>query len=194
MKSPLIVTGVVTAALSFLIQGGAAMCESTDNLRFEVHILHERLIDILPYDYADPAWKKLLMSPPADDAILTDADIEYYRWRDQAIVLTSSASEKIKWLDSSKTTKGIDLSEKTFVVYLGRQTLFGGSFIEPGSARAIDYPVIYVNRRRPKIEFQVRPTHSVLQPYEKLSPELKGRIELPAVKSHFEKLAKLVTF
>ncbi len=185
-----IIAGLL-AVQCILLVSGVAMCESSDGKRFEIHILRERLIDILPYDYDHLAWNRLLQSRRTDDAILTQDDIELYRWRDQAIVLTPSASERFKWLDSSKTRMGIDLFEKTFVVCLGDQSLFGGSFIDTGSARGIDYPVIYVDRSGPNMVFQIRPSHSVLEGYGQLSPKLKARIELPAVKSYFGKLGKL---
>jgi hypothetical protein len=190
MKRRLIITGLVVV-LCTLTQGGGAMSETHANEQFEIHVLRERLIDVLPYDYEKPAWKKLLQSHPANYLILTDNDIEFYRWQDQEIVLTSSATERIKWLDPFGEIDGFALSEKSFVVYLGSQPLFGGSFIEEGSARAIDYPVIYVDRSRPQIVLQVRPTHTVLQRYEQLSQQIKGRIELPAVKRHFKTLGRL---
>jgi hypothetical protein len=158
------------------------MAERQTNGPFEIYLIAERLIDVLPYNYEDPAWRKLLETPPYGTKILTDKDIETYNWEDQEIILSSSASERLG---------GLKLIEKSFVAYLGKRPLFGGSFIEPGSARAIHYPVIYIDRSRPQVVFQLRPMHVLFQPYRQLDTKIERRIELPEVKRYFRTLGKL---
>jgi hypothetical protein len=158
------------------------MAEPQANIQFEIYVIADRLIDVLPYDYENPAWRKLLEASPYGTVILTDKDIEIYSWKDQDIVLSSSASERLG---------GRKLIEKSFVAYLGEKPLFGGSFIERGSARAINYPVIYIDRSRPQVVFQVRPIHIGFGSYRELDTKIKRRIELPDVRSHFNALGKL---
>jgi hypothetical protein len=158
------------------------MAAPQTNGQFEIYMIADRLIDVLPYDYENPAWRKLLEAPPYGTVILTDKDIEIYNWEDQEIVLSSLASERLG---------GQKFIEKTFVAYLGKRPLFGGSFIERGSARAINYPVIYLDRSQPQVVFQLRPTHIGFGSYRELDAKRKRRIELPDVRSHFRRLGKL---
>jgi hypothetical protein len=181
MRAGVIIVCFVTL-LCILEQGGSSMAEPQTNGPFEIYLIAERLIDVLPYNYEDPAWRKLLETPPYGTKILTDKDIETYNWEDQEIILSSSASERLG---------GLKLIEKSFVAYLGKRPLFGGSFIEPGSARAIHYPVIYIDRSRPQVVFQLRPMHVLFQPYRQLDTKIQRRIELPEVKRYFRTLGKL---
>jgi hypothetical protein len=157
------------------------MAEPQTNGQFEIYVIADRLIDVLPYSYEDPAWRKLLETPPYGTVILADKGIETYNWEDQEITLSSSASERLR---------GLKLIEKSFVAYLGKRPLFGGSFIEPGSARAINYPVIYIDKSRPQVVFQLRPVHG-FQSYRQLDTKIKRRIELPDIRRHFRTLGKL---
>ena len=158
------------------------MGEPQTNSQFEIYVIANRLIDVLPYDYEDPAWGKLLANPTHGTVILADQDIEAFDWEEQEIILSSSASERLR---------GVKLIEKSFVAYLGRRPLFGGSFIEPGSARAINYPVIYIDRSRLQIVFQLRPIHAMFESYRQLDTRMKKRIALPEVRLHFRTLGKL---
>ena len=157
------------------------MTEPQTSKQFSIYLLSDRLIDALPYDYEDPAWRKILATPlPYGKVILTDMDIEAYNWEDQEIVLTTASSQRLP-----------RLSEKTFIVYLGKEPVFGGSFIEQGSARAITYPVIYVNKSKSQVVLQIRPLHTMFENYRQLNVKLKRRIELPDVKNHFNRLKKI---
>ena len=158
------------------------MAEPQTDQQFEIYVLADRLIDVLPYNYEDPAWKKLLETPPYGTVILGDTDIETYNWEDQEIILSSSASERLS---------GQKLIEKSFIAYLGKKPLFGGSFIERGSARAINYPVIYIDKSKPQVVLQLRPVHVIFESYQQLDMKLKRRIELSDVKHHFRILGKL---
>ncbi len=158
------------------------MTESQANIQFQIYVIADRLIDVMPYDYENPAWRKLLETPPHGTIILTDKDIEIYNWGDQEIVLSSPASERLV---------GQKFIEKSFVAYLGERPLFGGSFIERGSARAINYPVIYIDSSRPQVVFQIRPLHIGFVSYRELDTKTKRRIELPDVRSYFSTLGKL---
>ena len=158
------------------------MAEPQANSQFEIYVIADRLIDVLPYDYENPAWGKLLEAPPYGAVILTDKDMEIYNWEDQEIILSSLASERLG---------GHKFIEKSFVAYLGKRPLFGGSFIERGSARAINYPVIYIDRSRPQVVFQLRPIHIGFGSYRELDTKTKRRIELADVRSHFSTLGKL---
>jgi len=170
------------AFLGILEQGGNSMAEPQTDDQFEIYVIADRLIDVLPYNYEDPAWRRLLETPPYGTVILADTDIETYNWEGQEIILSSSASERLS---------GLKLIEKSFVAYLGKRPLFGGSFIEPGSARAINYPVIYIDKRRSQVVFQLRPKHVLFQSYRQLNATIKRRIELADVMRHFKTLGKL---
>jgi hypothetical protein len=164
--------------------GENSMAEPQTNGHFEIYMIADRLIDILPYNYDDTAWRKLLEAPPNGAVIVTDKDIEAYNWQDQEIVLNKSAAKRLN---------GIKLIEKSFIVYLGKRPLYGGSFIELGSARAINYPVIYIDKSRSQVVFKLRPIHSVLKSYQELGTKIKERIELVDVRRHFETLEKMKT-
>ena len=169
--------------LCILEQSGNSSAELQTNEQFEIYVLADRLIDVLPYNYEDPAWRKLLETPPYGTKILTDKDIETYNWEDQEIILSSSASERLS---------GLKLIEKSFVAYLGKRPLFGGSFIERGSARAINYPVIYIDKSRSHVVFQLWPIHGMFASYRELkNATIKRRIELADVMRHFRTLGKL---
>ena len=166
-----------------LEQSGNSSAELQTNEQFEIYVLADRLIDVLPYNYEDPAWRKLLESPPPGKVILVDKDIEAYNWEDQEIILDSSSSERLI---------GLKLIEKSFIVYLGKRPLFGGSFIERGSARAINYPVIYIDKSRSHVVFQLWPIHGMFASYRELkNATIKRRIELADVMRHFRTLGKL---
>ena len=145
-------------------------------------MLSERLIDVLPYNYEDPVWRKLLSTPPSGEVIFIDKDIEAYNWADQEIFLDSPSSERLSVLK---------LIERSFITYLGERPLFGGSFVERGSARAINYPVIYIDKSRPQVVLQLRPLHSMFESYRQLNTKIKRRIELVDVRCHFLTLGKL---
>ena len=169
--------------LCILEQSGNSSAELQTNEQFEIYVLADRLIDVLPYNYEDPAWRKLLESPPPGKVILADKDIEAYNWEDQEIILDSSSSERLI---------GLKLIEKSFIVYLGKRPLFGGSFIERGSARAINYPVIYIYKSQSHVVFQLWPTHGGFQSYRQFkNATIKRRIELADVMRHFRTLGKL---
>ncbi len=169
--------------LCILEQWGNSLADPQTNEQFEIYVLADRLIDVLPYNYEDPAWRKLLETPPPGKVILADKDIEAYNWEDQEVILSSSSSERLI---------GLKLIEKSFIVYLGKKPLFGGSFIERGSARAINYPVIYVDKSRPHIVFQLWPIHGGFRSYRELkNVAIKRRIELPEVMHHFKTLGRL---
>ncbi len=166
---------------SILTEGENSMSEPQMNGQFELYVIADRLIDALPYNYNDPAWQKLLETPPNGAVILADQDIESYNWEAQEIVLSPQASDRLNRLE---------LREKSFVAYLANRPLFGGAFIERASARAIDYPVIYIDQSQSQVVFKIRPTH-VLLSYRQLDGEIKSRIELTDVKNHFRALGKL---
>ncbi len=176
---------IVICLVTFCIleQVGNSRAGRLTNEQFKIYVLVDRLIDVLPYNYEDPAWKKILESPPPGKVILADKDIEAYNWEDQEIALDSS---------SSKRLVGLKLKEKSFIAYLGERPLFGGSFIERGSARAIDYPVIYIDRRGSHVVFQLWPRHGMFASYRELkNAAIKRRIELADVRAHFSTLGKL---
>jgi hypothetical protein len=183
VKTSVIIICFVTF-LCIVEHGENSMAEPQTNGHFEIYVIADRLIDVLPYNYEDPEWRKLLETPPHGTVMLTDKDIETYNWQDQEITLNSSASERLS---------GLRLIEKSFIVYLGKRPLFGGAFIEQGSARAINYPVIYIDKSRSQVVLQLRPIHSILQSYRQLDTKIKGRIVLEDVRRHFETLGKLKT-
>jgi hypothetical protein len=181
MRAGVIILCFVTL-LCILEQGGNSMAEPQADNHFEIFLIADRLIDVLPYDYENPAWRKLLEAPPSGTVILTDKDIEIYNWKDQEILLSSLASERLG---------GQKLTEKSFVAYLGGRPLFGGSFIEQGSARAINYPVIYIDKSGSQVVLQLRPIHGMFVSYRELDKKIRGRIELPDLRRHFRALGKL---
>jgi hypothetical protein len=181
VKARVIIICFVTF-LCILEHGENSMAKPQTNEQFEIYVIADRLIDVLPYNYGDPAWRKLLAAPPNGMVILTDKDIETYNWQDQEIILSSSAAKRLS---------GLKLIEKSFIAYLGERSLFGGAFIERGSARAINYPVIYIEKNQSQVVFQLRPIHCILQNYRQLDTKIKGRIELEDIRRHFKTLGKI---
>ena len=45
------------------------MADPQTNGQFEICMIADRLIDVLPYDYENPAWRKLLEAPPCGTVI-----------------------------------------------------------------------------------------------------------------------------
>ena len=63
MRASVLIVCFVTF-LCILEQGGNSMTEPLANIQFEIYVIADRLIDVLPYDYDNPAWRELLEAPP----------------------------------------------------------------------------------------------------------------------------------
>jgi len=125
-------------------------------------------------------------------SVIDSNDIEKYDWATQVITLTKESSERLRD-ELSKAGIAIPLtSEKNgFVVTFNNEMLYGGIFIEYGSAMKISYPVIYPDFSSEQVTFTIRPIHSVISRYETLDTSLKERIEKADLYDFFNKLGKL---
>jgi hypothetical protein len=115
--------------------------------------------------------------------VITAADIETYDWNEQRITLTKSATQRMGNVQR--------LEEKVFLTVLGKDKLYGGVVIFMGSARWLDFPVIYAhNVNDHQIDLEIRPKHDFRE-YTEFAPKLKAIIEIDVVHTLFRRLGKL---
>jgi hypothetical protein len=149
--------------------------------RFRIQLAHGRHIDALPYEW-DERWSDFVRTAPLERTFVDEDDVERYVEAPAALVLTEEASRRVA---RDRAT------ERQFVVTLGDERLFGGTIQFIGSARAIAYPVIYVDDRAPRLVLWIHPRHSGVYDPPAFSPELWARVARPQVLAHFEALGKL---
>src|SRR3989339_247868 len=99
----------------------------------------------------------LILSIKPKNIFISDTDIESYDWNKQIITLTKEASNRIK---ENLSKDKYDLFEKSFIVSLKGTKYYAGSILEVFSARAINYPVIYIEDNAGVINLYIRHTHS----------------------------------
>ena len=88
----------------------------------------------------DAAQKSINSLILADEAIITDEDLEYYKWSEQSFSLTSKANEKIREIAKSRQTVfGIP-----FIVMVKKERIYLGAFWYAFSSVAPTFPTIDV--------------------------------------------------
>lgn len=124
------------------------------------------------------AWENLLLQKP--DAIvytITANEIEGYSWKEQIMVLNTSASIQFKQAVTERfqaqmgVTKSMSLESlldfRSFTVFIESELIYSGLFIEPYSALAVKSPICYVREEDGHIAFVLRPFHSIDGDYSK---------------------------
>ncbi len=124
--------------------------------------------------------------------VITESDIEVYDWTGQSITLTAEASSRLKETFSGERELYRNLMEKAFVVTFEDDWLYGGIFLEIGSAMGIRYPVIYHEVYQSQIVFQLRPFHPISAKYQDIEASLKSLVEVEQVRDYFQKQDKLI--
>jgi hypothetical protein len=133
------------------------------------------------YEEVEPVIKDLSLDQPI--FVITAADIEIYDWGQQTITLTKNATQRIG--------NPLQIEEKAFIIMLGKDKLYGGVVVGPGSARRLDFPVIYpYSPNKDQIELEIRPKHDFRE-YNEFDPKLKAIIEIDAVYTFFRNLGKI---
>jgi len=161
------------------------IAQALPNYPFSILIIGHHDIDTLPYDYKSEIWGNLLRNPPSGNILVADKEIESYDWQRQTLLLTRSASLRF----SKEYIRG--LNEKLFMVSLGNEPAFAGSFIELASARAIRYPVIYISRKGQQVVFCIRPEHSLSLSRDNIDQSLMERLAPTKMKEYFRRNGKL---
>ncbi len=124
--------------------------------------------------------------------VITEDDIEAYDWSGQSITLTAEASSRLKETFSGEGNLYQNLIEKAFVVTFEGNWLYGGIFLDIGSAMGIRYPVIYPQVHEKQIIFQLRPLHPISAKYQDIETSLKSLVEVEQVHDYFQKQDKLI--
>jgi hypothetical protein len=146
---------------------------------FKIYILNGFITG--SYEEVEPFIKSLSLDEPV--FVITAADIETYDWGKQTITLTKGATQRMgsTW----------QIFEKAFVIMLGKDKLYGGVVAHIGSARRLDFPVIYAyNANNDQISLEIRPKHDFRE-YTRFDPKLKAIIEIDAVHTLFRRLGKI---
>ena len=171
----------------------SASNEMGGSLSFQLHILKEGWVQLKLGYKREQSWTVLeKMNLEDSEFVFTEKDIDVYDWTKQSVVLTSEASVRLRERFPKDKYLPIPLSQRGFVVTLEGEKFYGGIFLEPMSAMAISYPVIYPDTSQDKIVFSIRPVHSVLDQYQSMNPSLKATIEIQRIHDFFLKLGKLI--
>jgi hypothetical protein len=141
----------------------------------------------------EQAWDILKDVDLKDSAVvITENDIERYDWSVQSITLTSAASDRLNKAFTDTEYPSINLSNRGFAVTFRDAWLYGGVFLDFGSAMPIQYPVIYTKSSGDSIIFLLRPSHPIPTPYDDLDSSYKSIIEIQEVHDFFTEQGKLV--
>jgi hypothetical protein len=157
--------------------------------QFSIYLIEGRHIDELPYDYTDERWSKFIEDAELTNVLVSDTDIESYNWNNQLITLTKEASDSISGILSENR---FSLIERNFVVALDQTKYYAGSIIEASSARAIDYPVIYIVESDDRVTLEIRPSHSVMSPDYQISEN--DSINKQDLREYFNQIHKLTNY
>lgn len=155
---------------------------------YEIHIyMQSQALSNMGYQH-DQSWRILSGIDLADSTfVINDSDIESYDWSNQRITLTETISSQLETAVGGDPS--IRLDQGAFVVTLGDARLYGGLFLQPGSARAIDYPAIYVESiEQEKVVFRIQACH----PFCKTEELRLKEIEIIDIYDLFNKQGKLV--
>ena len=166
---------------------------------FRIHILPYRWDEYLAkgmYSFKR-AWPLLEQVDLATTLYTVEsADIDRYRWSDQAIELTSAGTERLHQHFGDDGLFEIRTLKHLFAVTFSGAWLYGGVFSERFSAAHIPYPVIYVDGSRPGVfTLLVRPSQSSMwvNEYDRFPPDQRAMIENPDVWQFFAAQSKLST-
>jgi len=162
--------------------------EETGAKGFKIYLIEGRHIDNLSYDYNDEEWPEFIKNSELKKILIDENDIEVYDWPDQEIVLNKETSGELEKIYRENM---FNLVEKNFIVTLDGERLYGGVILFAGSARAIDYPVIYLDFKDEHLVLKIRPCHSVATEYRDMAEEKKSIIAIPCVRDYFASLHKL---
>ena len=132
-------------------------------------------------------YEEFLKTATLKEVLINDFDIEAYDWNKQEIILNKEATERIR----NKYTR-FNLEDRQFIVVFKEKRIYGETILAVGSARALDYPIIYIpNLQTPKTEekilIKIRPYHN----FARDDFSKKERIEIEEIKNYFLLINKL---
>lgn len=132
-------------------------------------------------------YEEFLKTATLEEVLIDDADIEAYDWNKQEIILNKGATERIR----NKYNR-FNLEDRQFIVVFKEKRIYGGTILAVGSARALDYPIIYIpNLQTPKTEekilIKIRPYHN----FARDDFSRKEIIEIEAIMNYFLQINKL---
>ena len=162
-----------------------------ENISFQIHILEEKW-NQLGLGYEFERSQVILEKITSDSLTLLANDIDTYNWPEQSITLTLEASAKVRAILPQEKSLSMELERRGVAITLDGSFLYGGIFLEPGSAMAISYPVIYIQESGEQVVFLIRPVHSVLLNYQDFDQADKDVIALQQIHDLFSNLGKLV--
>lgn len=114
------------------------------------------------YLYQDiTVFTELLNEVEFTTTLISENDIEQFDWTNKTITLTSEASKRIK---EKYEESMYNFEERLFIVKIGTQSVFGGTILALGSARVIDYPVMYIeyDDESSRVKFVIHSSHAFL--------------------------------
>jgi hypothetical protein len=160
--------------------------------RFQLHIFRDRWYELQLGHEREQAWTKLKKLDLGDSAlVITEDDIEQYDWREQSITLTSTASDRLNEVFTETGVLSVDLSERAFIATFDGEWLYGGIFLDAGSAMVIEYPVIYAWPSEGSVVLFLRPNHQLSSWHGDIDPAYRSIIEIPELRDFFLEQGKL---
>lgn len=185
MKTVIILVSVLLVCYSFWWRNNTSKKDKKiESNRFVIYLIEGRYINNLPYDY-DEKWSEFLENAELKNIFISDEDIKCYNWNNQLITLTKGASKRIQ---KKLTTDRFSLINKTFIVVLDGKREYAGSIIEIFSARAINYPVMYISDNEDAITINIRHSHILNTDYQISEEDLINKEE---IKIFFNQIKKL---
>lgn len=139
---------------------------TTQTIVFKISFLKNREMSRNLGTEVETSWPLLMAAYPESSVLtLSEDDIAYYQWEQQAIRLTVDGSNKLISLtkDPSETRQipELYLRNLPFVVSLDEDLIYGGVFADSGSAMYINFPVIYPSVSGDYLILTIRPFHTV---------------------------------
>jgi hypothetical protein len=183
--------GRIAVCLLVLLGLCASSCVpvTSSRSRFQLHIFRDGWYELQLGHEREQAWTKLKKLGLSDSAlVITEDDVEQYDWGQHAITLTAAASNRLYEVFTETGVLSVDLSDRAFIVTFDREWLYGGIFLDAGSAMVIEYPVIYTWPSEGSVVLFLRPNHQLSG---EIDPAYRSVIEIPKLHDFFLEQGKL---
>ena len=159
---------------------------------FEIYITNDTSFKTAAYDY-DSTWQNFQQNSPLPETKVTDADISWYDWDKQQILLNENGKEKfLKCLaNEDKSSLG-----PRFIVTLNGKRLYAGLVIIIFTQMGIRYPILSYDEigGNQKEKFEKNPilhlTPYLLKSKNDENPET-GTVKNPEIYNYFKEIGKL---
>jgi hypothetical protein len=143
----------------------------------------------------ESAWPLLMEVDLAESSIwlIAESDIELYEWsqHQQTLYLTEQATGELREAFSDEELLSWSMRKKVFVVTVDGERLYGGVFIEVGSAAGFEFPVVHTVYSDNRLAFRLRSGYfALVEPsaldsqevqdlFRELGKLVEGQIEFP---------------